>query len=56
MGQRIEGLTEEAEILLLAHGWPGNARELKNAIQGALSVERSAVVDASSLAAFMWGI
>ncbi|MEN2978745.1 sigma-54 dependent transcriptional regulator [Tistrella bauzanensis] len=31
-GKRIEGLTEEAERLLTTYHWPGNVRQLENAI------------------------
>jgi len=54
--QRIEGFTEEAERLLLAQDWPGNVRELKSVIEGALLLEPSPLVTASSLAAFMRSI
>lgn len=53
-GRRIEGISEEAERLLLAHDWPGNLSELKNAIEGAMILEPSPVLTASSLAACMW--
>ncbi len=34
--QRFEGLTDDAEALLLGHDWPGNVRELSNVMQRAL--------------------
>ncbi|MBN1918565.1 MAG: sigma-54-dependent Fis family transcriptional regulator [Verrucomicrobia bacterium] len=37
-------LNAEAIKLLLAHGWPGNARELENAIRRAVIVSNSAVI------------
>jgi two-component system, NtrC family, response regulator AtoC len=35
LGKRLEGFTPEAEALLLAHDWPGNARELENLVERA---------------------
>jgi transcriptional regulator with PAS, ATPase and Fis domain len=34
--RHIEGLTSEAEALLLAHDWAGNVRELRNAVERAM--------------------
>jgi transcriptional regulator with PAS, ATPase and Fis domain len=31
--RRFDGISPEAESLLLAHNWPGNVRERRNAIQ-----------------------
>ncbi len=36
MGRREPGLSTEARELFLAHSWPGNIRELQNAIERAL--------------------
>ena len=52
--RRIEGISKEAERLLLSHDWPGSVRELKNAIEGAMILEPSPLVTASSLTASMW--
>ena len=35
-GKQIQGFTEEARIALLAYNWPGNIRELQNAIERAV--------------------
>jgi DNA-binding NtrC family response regulator len=35
LGRRAVGLSHEAEVLLQAHPWPGNIRELRNVIQRA---------------------
>jgi DNA-binding NtrC family response regulator len=32
-GRQVEGLTDEALALLLAHDWPGNVRELRNLLE-----------------------
>ncbi|HEX4447260.1 MAG TPA: sigma-54 dependent transcriptional regulator [Polyangiaceae bacterium] len=41
--------TAEAERKLLAHAWPGNIRELENAVHHAVLVARDGVVDAVDL-------
>ena len=51
-GRRISGFTPEAERLLLSYGWPGNIRELKNAIERAVVVESEDKITASSLPIF----
>jgi sigma-54-specific transcriptional regulator len=52
-GQRLSGvpaaLSAEAEARLLAHGWPGNIRELENVIHSALLVARGPAVQADDL-------
>jgi NtrC-family two-component system response regulator AlgB len=35
-GKTIEGFSEEARVALLRHSWPGNIRELRNAIERAV--------------------
>jgi PAS domain S-box-containing protein len=47
--RRIEGVTPEAERLLLSHDWPGTVRELRNAIERAMILEESALITAASL-------
>jgi DNA-binding NtrC family response regulator len=41
LGKRVESITPEAEALLMAHDWTGNARELENLIERALVFCRS---------------
>ncbi len=36
LGKHVDGISPEAEALLLAHNWPGNARELENLIERAV--------------------
>jgi DNA-binding NtrC family response regulator len=36
LGRRTAGLSREAREILLAHDWPGNIRELRNALERAL--------------------
>ncbi len=38
LGRQIEGITAGALALLQAHPWPGNARELENAIERAVNL------------------
>jgi len=38
MGRRVTGFSEEARRVMLAYGWPGNIRELVNAVERALVV------------------
>ncbi len=40
-GKEVEGVTPEAMDYLLAHSWPGNIRELENAIERAVVFARS---------------
>jgi transcriptional regulator with PAS, ATPase and Fis domain len=47
--RHIEGLTSEAEALLLAHDWAGNVRELRNAVERAMILEEGSRITAASL-------
>lgn len=40
------GLSDDAKCVLQAHDWPGNARELRNAVIGALLRSRGALIEA----------
>src|SRR6516165_5777078 len=35
----VRGITDETRLLLLSHNWPGNIRELRNAIERAMILE-----------------
>lgn len=48
-GRTITGLTEEALEILKGYRWPGNIRELENAIERAFIVENSDCITSSSL-------
>lgn len=48
-GYRSLSLSEEAEEYLLTHDWPGNIRELENAIQRALILSRGNVITVEQL-------
>ena len=47
--KRIQGVTPEAMALLERHPWPGNIRELENAIQRAMVMARGSLIDAQAL-------
>jgi two-component system, NtrC family, response regulator AlgB len=49
--QRRSGLSfsPDAEQALLAHAWPGNLRELRNAVERAVILARRSVIDAGQL-------
>jgi len=49
LGKQVEGFTPEAEALLLAHDWPGNARELENLIERAVVFCRASRITADLL-------
>ena len=49
MGRRQSRLSDEARQLLLAHTWPGNIRELQNAIERALIAADGHVISAAHL-------
>ncbi len=47
--RKLKGFTKEAIMALKTHSWPGNIRELRNAIERAVVVERQELVQATSL-------
>jgi NtrC-family two-component system response regulator AlgB len=47
--RKIDGFTEEARTRLLAHQWPGNLRELRNAIERAVILTRGSKLEESDL-------
>jgi len=49
-GQRFGGFTPEAERLLASLPWPGNVRQLKNAIERLVLMHPGETVDAEALA------
>ncbi|MBF0359827.1 MAG: sigma-54-dependent Fis family transcriptional regulator [Oligoflexia bacterium] len=48
-GLEIKGVSDEAKAKLLAHGWPGNIRELRNVLEHAFIVESTDTIRACSL-------
>lgn len=54
--RKVEGFSTNALNLLLAHDWPGNIRELENAIQRAVLLTKTSSIDVESLPlSFMQG-
>src|SRR5215475_5337476 len=49
MGKADVGLSREARDLLLAHHWPGNIRELQNAIERAVILSDGGLITAAQL-------
>jgi two-component system response regulator PilR (NtrC family) len=49
MGKPISGVSGAAMACLQAYGWPGNIRELENAIERAVALERSPAILVESL-------
>jgi NtrC-family two-component system response regulator AlgB len=49
VGRRIEGFSESGRSALLRHSWPGNLRELRNAIERATILARGTRVEAEDL-------
>jgi two-component system response regulator AtoC len=47
--RQIEGISPEAESLLLGHDWAGNVRELRNAIERAMILEDTGFIRPTSL-------
>ena len=49
LDKEIEGFTKEAEKLLNEYDWPGNIRELKNAVEYAVNMESSPYISLKNL-------
>jgi DNA-binding NtrC family response regulator len=49
MGQRLKELSAQAEQTLYSYDWPGNIRELENAIERALIVSQSEQIEVQDL-------
>jgi len=49
MGKPEPGLSREARDLLVAHSWPGNIRELQNAVERALILAEGELISAGHL-------
>ena len=49
LGRVRQGYSPEAQAKLLAHPWPGNVREMRNAIERAVLLSEGARIEASDL-------
>jgi transcriptional regulator with PAS, ATPase and Fis domain len=49
MGKSIREISSKALHLLIGHDWPGNVRELENAMERAVLLEKTAVLQETSL-------
>ena len=54
-GKEIRGLTRRAEIQMAAHSWPGNIRELENAIGHAAMMTMGEIIDIQDLPPYILG-
>ena len=52
MNKPVKAISRAAKQKLVSHHWPGNVREIKNVIERALILERTAEIQASSLPDF----
>jgi len=56
LDKQIRGISPDALACLEAYGWPGNIRELENAIERAVALEQTPLVQPESLPAHVRGI
>jgi two-component system response regulator PilR (NtrC family) len=56
IGKHFISITDEAMAQLFAYDWPGNIRELENAIERAVALETEPSIDVSSLPENIRGI
>ncbi|BCX50225.1 alginate biosynthesis transcriptional regulatory protein AlgB [Haloferula helveola] len=49
IGRKIRGFNDEATQVLMRHAWPGNLRELRNAIERATILARGEYIEATDL-------
>jgi two-component system response regulator HydG len=49
MGKKVEGLSKRARQALIAYDWPGNIRQLRNAVEGMLALDTDGLLDLDDL-------
>lgn len=49
MGRKLDGFSEAAQACIRSHPWPGNLRELRNAIERAVILTNSSRIEAGDL-------
>jgi DNA-binding NtrC family response regulator len=49
----VKGLTPEAREGLMEFDWPGNVRQLRNVIEGAMALENDEYIDVETLSQFI---
>jgi DNA-binding NtrC family response regulator len=49
----IRGITKDAMRLLLEYDWPGNIRELENAVESSMALSEKSMIEAKYLPAFL---
>lgn len=54
-GRRLEGFSEEASAAIRAYAWPGNLRELRNAIERAVIMAKGSKINLEDLPAELRG-
>ncbi len=54
-GRRLEGFSEAASAAIRAYSWPGNLRELRNAIERAVIMAKGNKIDLEDLPAELRG-
>ena len=55
MGKSVGEISNQALQLLISHDWPGNVRELENAMERAVLLEKTAVLQETSLPTHICG-
>jgi two-component system response regulator AtoC len=54
--REIQGVSKDAAAALLTHSWPGNIRQLRNAVERAMVMEESPLIELASLPHEIGGI
>jgi Nif-specific regulatory protein len=54
-GKKVDGITQEALMLLQSYQWPGNVRELENVVERAVLLCRTRLIEIMNLPSFLAG-